>query len=124
MTRPTCPSSHPAPGAQILAVETKSGELAYVSTPIVLNEDTAERLTEQSGARPLIRFSGPCQESRCKQWTGTRCDVADRVVQQLVPLTRRGSLPVCGIRSTCRWYAQNGRGACEVCSDVRTVVQD
>ena len=51
---------------------------------------------------------------------GTRCSLAERIVSQLVPSV--DALPVCQIRSTCRWYAEQGGAACMRCTQVVTMI--
>jgi hypothetical protein len=57
-------------------------------------------------------------EHRCMQWAGNRCGLIDRVVEHFGPGADEDPLPKCGIRSTCRRFAQQGRAACESCPEV------
>ncbi len=114
----TCPSRSCEEGVHLLGVMTASGRLAYVSSPIRIGASFVDRVAE---ARPeqRFRFSGPCVESSCPNWTGDSCAVAEVVIaeaQRGRPVTSR--LPQCTIRRTCRWFAQHGGDACSVCPSV------
>lgn len=117
-----CPSYRPEPGARILAVETEAGVLAYLDEAVELDEEAARRLNEAEEARKHLRLVGPCLESKCGQWAQDRCGVVGKVQDQLVAASRLTRLPPCKIRSSCRWFSQSGRTACEVCAEVRTEI--
>ena len=63
-------------------------------------------------------------EGRCAQWTGSRCGVIDTVLTTPDRPAVPERLPHCGIRSTCRWYAQSGAEACAVCPLVITDLRE
>jgi hypothetical protein len=111
----SCPSAPCVDGALLLGVMTPSGRLAYVRPPAKIDAEFTAR--EQARGRPesRMRFSLPCIESRCRQWTGTSCGLVDRVIdeEQVAPTAQK--LPACGIRRNCRWYSQRGADACAVC---------
>jgi hypothetical protein len=124
MSAHLCPSYRPESGARVLAVVTSSGALGYLSAPVELDAATAARLTAPGAeeARRRLRLVGSCLEAGCGQWTGNRCGVVDGVHAQLVAVSKATHLPPCSIRRDCRWFAQSGRSACELCASVRTEV--
>jgi len=69
-----------------------------------------------------LRFAGPCVEHRCVQWKGEsgagRCGLIDHAIDSLGITSGAESLPQCGIRSSCRWFAQYNRRACAACPEV------
>jgi hypothetical protein len=72
-----------------------------------------------------FRFSMPCREAGCPQWTGTGCGVVDMALEgaetappETLPSTAATPLPACAIRRTCRWYFQRGAAACAVCPSI------
>jgi hypothetical protein len=67
----------------------------------------------------VFRLAGRCEESRCKHFDGTRCQLAVRIVEALSPVVER--LPPCSIRTTCRWHHQEGAAACFRCPQIVTV---
>jgi len=115
----TCPSAPPEPGAMLFGIIAGKGEVVYISPNIPLNPGLLDGFA-QSGM-PLenrLRFASPCLQHRCVQWTGNRCGLIDRAVEGSAPDETDATLPKCGIRSTCRWFAQHGRTACAACPEV------
>jgi hypothetical protein len=50
------------------------------------------------------------------QWADGRCGLADRIMTDLADLEAAAeNLPRCGIRATCRWFAQHRTSACHAC---------
>ena len=116
----TCPSSSCTPGNLLLGIVRPDGTLAQVRPPLELDETFVARA--RAGERvpeARMRFAGPCVTSRCRQWTGERCGVADLVASSAaaVPAAPAG-LPPCSIRATCQWWAQRGADACRICPAV------
>jgi hypothetical protein len=112
----TCPSSTCSPGHQLIGVVGPTGHMGYVSPPLEIDADFVERASRRTDVPPeaRFRFAGPCVESRCAQWSEGACSVISRVVEHVDSPTA-DALPVCGIRSSCRWFSQEGRAACERC---------
>ena len=114
----TCPSAPPDADSVLLGIVAAPGQIVYITpnppvTPQLL--DTFER----QGIPPenRLRFAGPCMEHNCVQWAGSRCGLIDRVVDHFGERDS-AELPKCGIRNTCRWFAQHGRNACTSCPEV------
>jgi len=114
-----CPSAPPEQGSVLLGIVSAPGQIVYITpnpavTPEMLNT------FEKNGVVPenRLRFAGACMEHRCMQWADNRCGLIDRVVDHFGPADGEDPLPKCGIRSTCRWFAQQGRAACEACPEV------
>jgi hypothetical protein len=115
----TCPSAPPEPGSVLLGIVAAKGEIAYITPNIPVTQEMLDTF-EKNGVPPenRLRFAGPCMGHRCVQWVGTRCGLIDRVVDHFGDRESTGPLPKCGIRSTCRWFAQHGRAACSSCPEV------
>jgi len=115
----TCPSYSCQVGASLLGVMTSSGRLAFIEAPIKIDTEFIAQAREMGRPEARFRFSGPCIQAACPQWTGERCAVADMVVEaedsQAVLASPESPLPACAIRGSCRWYAQRGESACRVC---------
>src|SRR5215469_14861461 len=119
----TCPSGPAEPGSVLLGMVVEPGQVAYLSPNIPV---TAEWLGEIAASGiPIenrMRFACKCMESRCRQWNGDasggRCGLVDRAVEALSITEGREDLPNCGIRPTCRWYAQHQAKACAACPEV------
>ena len=74
--------------------------------------------------RPLnerFRFASPCATKGCANWSGHHCMVLDiaRQFTDLQPVTSE-TLPACAIRPECRWFAQDGAAACQMCPKIKT----
>jgi hypothetical protein len=118
-----CPSSTCAEGALLLGILTSSGRIAYVQPPTRVDAEFVARAKERGHPERAFRFSSPCVEGRCPQWTGEHCGLGELVAKQAhdVQTSEPAGLPACSIRSSCRWYFEQGRAACAVCP---TVVAD
>ena len=92
-----------------------------------LNEDVpvTEELLGQTGSvlpTRVFRLAGNCEERRCAHFDGERCNLVTRIVKLLPPVV--DALPVCLIRSTCRWFEQEKSAACVRCPQVVTELSD
>ena len=128
--RLACPSGPCHEGGSVIGVMTGQGRLAYLPMPVVMDAAFAAGLQEAGHPERRYRFSQPCVESACSQWTGGGCAVVDHVLDEppdsgcaghQLPAEPEGSLPTCGIRRDCRWFAQRGAAACLICP---TIVAD
>jgi hypothetical protein len=115
-----CPSARAEPGAGLLGVVGEDGIMGLLKDPIPIDQSFIDTVSE-SGLRPeqRFRFTAPCVEERCTQWSGCKCTVIDQVQAQLEPVDEHALRP-CGIRSACRWFVQAGPEACKVCLFVIT----
>ncbi len=80
-----CPSALARPGAALIGVVQADGTVALLGRPLPA---TAAFLAEaRRGREPerRFRFAAPCVEAECRQWTGGRCGVIDRVVGPSAP---------------------------------------
>lgn len=121
-----CPSSRCHEGAILLGIVLADGRVAFARDRLVVDDAFVQNATTE-GSRPpesRFRFSSPCAQAACLQWTGSRCGVIDAVLKDVrdQPLQpEAGSpLPDCSIRHHCRWFEQAGAAACAVCDLVVT----
>jgi hypothetical protein len=110
-----CPSGPCQEGAILLGVMTPSGRLAYVQPPTKISAEFVARARAMGRPEARFRFSVPCREAGCPQWTGDGCAVVDMVIDATAVDPACSSLPTCAIRHSCRWYSQRGPAACSVC---------
>lgn len=116
-----CPSARSQNGSSLIGVVGGNGIVDYLGKPWPIDRDFVDA-TEMSEAKGRhFRFAATCIEAKCVHFSNSRCGVSDAM---LVHLAEQASLhtPKCGIRSQCRWFAQNGLQACKVCSLVITEV--
>lgn len=119
----TCPSAPVEPGSVLFGMVLEPGRVAYLSPSVPATTELLDTLA--SGGVPVenrLRFAGPCFERGCVQWVegggGGRCGLADRAIATLSITSGLADLPRCGIRATCRWYAQHKAKACAACPEV------
>ena len=110
-----CPSAPCIEGALLVGVRTDSGRLAYVQPPTRVNAEFVARARAMGRPESRFRFSLPCIEAGCSQWTGSGCGLADMLVEHESAVPAATHLPACAIRRTCRWFAQHAADACAVC---------
>jgi len=89
--------------------------LGKLSIPV-----TEELLALSGPAKPtqIFRIAAPCAGGSCKHFKDNNCSLAKRIVEGIAPVVN--GLPPCQIRSTCRWFRQEGREACFRCPQVVT----
>jgi len=119
----TCPSAPPEPGSVLLGVVAGKGQLAYLKPNPPVTPELLVSLTQQGvPIENRIRFAGPCMEHHCVQWQGAagtgRCGLIDHAIDVLAIQSGAETLPHCGIRDTCRWFAQHRREACAACPEI------
>lgn len=107
-----CPSTAATAGARLLGVVGEDGRVGYISPTIVLDDVLIERMGS-TGLEKRFRFTGPCVEHNCPNWSRGRCGVIDEFIEELPAQTK--ALPHCAIRKSCRWFSQVGSQACFRC---------
>jgi hypothetical protein len=121
----SCPSAQPdMDGARVFGLIEGSAEaprIAYLKESAVVDEAILENLGPLEPTQ-VFRFAAKCEESRCAHFNGTRCTLAERIVEKLEPVV--DVLPPCLIRPTCRWHAERGPAACLRCPQVVTMIPE
>ena len=118
-----CPSAQPQLRGSVVfaSIENQSpGQgVAFLRSSFPVSEGTMLALAGgMLHANQMFRFAAPCEQAGCTNWSGTRCRVAERLVQ-ILPVASI-ELPACVIRPDCRWFAQEGKSACMRCPQVVT----
>ena len=121
----SCPSAPAVEGrSALLGVVGRDGRLVYTASSPQVSADLLGALTaDGQSPEAVARFSGRCVNAGCAFWAGDACraiDVAHAELDPHVPQRESSELPECGIRPTCRWWAQEGPSACRVCAYVTT----
>ena len=115
-----CPSAQPgAKTARIYGVLTGPAEdrrVGYLTQSLPV---TPGLLALSGPALPteLFRIAAPCANGACRHFNGA-CTLAKRIVASLPAVV--DALPPCQIRSTCRWFLQEGKAACFRCPLIAT----
>lgn len=119
----SCPSAQPDMAqARVFGVVAGARDEPRVAYLKRSAQVTPELLAELGDRDPtsVFRYSGRCEEHRCAQFDGTRCTLAQRIVETLAAVVDQ--LPSCQIRRSCRWHAEEGQAACLRCPQVVTRV--
>jgi hypothetical protein len=116
-----CPSAQPTvEGARIFGVMTGTPEAArvgYLSESVPVS-DKLLALSGEAKPTQLFRIAAPCANGGCKHFQSNICTLAQRIVEGVPAVVN--ALPACQIRSTCRWFRQEGKEACFRCPQVTT----
>jgi hypothetical protein len=98
------------------------GKLIRIAPPIPIDRSFVESANEGRAPLKRFRFTADCAEDRCGQWRDGKCGVAEQALISLAEFagTDDARMPACAIRSTCRWFAQEGSRICGACSHVTT----
>jgi hypothetical protein len=114
-----CPSAPCTVGALLVGVMTESGRLAYVQPPTRIDSEFVANAQAKGRPESRFRFSLPCIEAACPQWSGSGCGLGDMLIEEHSndpPTPTR--LPACAVRHTCRWFAEHAAQACAICPSV------
>jgi hypothetical protein len=114
-----CPSAEPEMDGSVIF-----GMVVGTATaPKLLHFDRVkqippELLALESPVKPteIFRIAATCIENGCEHFDGTNCRLTSRIIDELPAVTVQ--IPACPIRSTCRWWHQEGVSACQRCQQV------
>jgi hypothetical protein len=121
----SCPSAQPGmKRPRLLGVVgiTADGPRVIYLNEVVDAGPSVLAMTESIAPTRVFRLAAACETTRCAHFSGERCELAARIVSGLKPVV--DVLPVCTIRSSCRWYQQEGRAACLRCPQVVTELDE
>ncbi len=117
----SCPSSVAKPGATLLGMVNDNGILGYIETAVEIDESFIEQAGEGAALERSFRFSSKCATTSCRQWQEGKCGVIEKVMNMNPDWhLSNPQLPSCSIRSTCRWFSQEGARACSYCPYIIT----
>lgn len=121
--RLTCPSGQPdMEQARVIGVVAGTPEvprIAYLKAEAVI---PASQLPDVGAlaVTEVFRFAAHCEEHRCSQFADGRCSLGQRLVDGVDPVV--DALPSCTIRTSCRWFHEQGSAACVRCPQVITLI--
>jgi hypothetical protein len=114
----SCPSGRCRDQALLIGIVRPDGSVAYLGAPLEIDEEFVAIAARGRTPESRFRFSEPCAQGACGHWAEDRCGLVEQLMEAAPTSGSDGSLPRCGIRSTCVWFAQRGSAACAVCPHV------
>jgi hypothetical protein len=118
---PLCPSARPEmEGSVVFGVIVGTSEeprLAHLTEPRLVTDDLLA-LADPVTPTEIFRFAAVCAGDDCQHFDGAKCRIATRIVESFPTVSEQ--LPPCSIRSTCRWWQQEGKSACMRCPQIVT----
>lgn len=118
---PLCPSAQPdmpnSIALGVMAGTIDEPHFVHFHKPQPISEELLA-LAEPVKPTEVFRFAATCMGSGCIHYDGANCRLVQQVVENLPAVAE--TLPPCHIRSSCRWYQQEGKDACLRCPQVVT----
>jgi hypothetical protein len=116
-----CPSARPEMDDSIvfgvIVGTSKEPRLAHLIKPQPVTNDLLA-LADPVTPTEIFRFAAACAENDCQHFDGAKCRLATRIIENLPTVSEE--LPPCSIRSTCRWWQQEGKAVCMRCPQIVT----
>lgn len=116
----SCPSAQPdMAGAVAFGVISGSVDrplVQYLPRSVPVGE-----VMDQLGDAPpgeVLRIGARCEEAACVHNTADQCSLGHRIATVLPAVVQQ--LPRCTLRSTCRWFDEQGGAACLRCPQILT----
>jgi hypothetical protein len=114
-----CPSMLPGLARGVIAKVVKNEErLKFLAEEISVPTSLSLAVDSETVLK-RARFVGLCRTVECGHWTGVSCRLGHAIAS--VEVQSAGELAPCAIRSSCRWFKENGSAACAPCQHVRYV---
>jgi hypothetical protein len=120
----SCPAAPPHwPEAKIFGIAggtIDQPEITFLDEAVPVTPDLLAATTPVS-PREVFRFSADCRKDGCPHWSDEgpgRCTLVSTVLREFDPVVTE--LPPCSVRKSCRWWAQEGRAACQRCAGIPT----
>jgi hypothetical protein len=123
-TQVLCPSAnHKEPNAVLFAVvggTPVQPKVAYLEATQPITDEILA-LAGEVEPTEIFRFAAPCSKTGCQHFSDEKsaCQLAAKVVTLLPAVVNK--LTYCAIRSTCRWWQQEGVAGCQRCPQVVTL---
>jgi hypothetical protein len=120
-----CPAHRCKQGSLLLGARLENGTVAIFPEALAIDAEFIENA--KNSPAPIeerFRFTNKCIEGGCKQWTGTACGVAERVVSFLDTVDEIDPHFPCSIRKNCRWFLQQQYDACKICPYILTEITE
>jgi hypothetical protein len=118
---PLCPSARPEMEDSVvfgvIVGTSEEPRLAHLVKPQPVTHELLA-LADPVAPTEIFRFAASCAGNGCQHFDGAKCRLATRIVENLPTVSEE--LPPCSIRSSCRWWQQEGKAACMRCPQIVT----
>jgi hypothetical protein len=115
-----CPSSTCREGSILLGVVQQNQTITMLNIPLRVDATFVKKLEVQGAPEKKFRFTNKCIKSGCRQWDGSSCGALNFLAASNKHLEEDINLKPCIIRESCRWFHQEGKAACTICTFVVT----
>lgn len=114
-----CPAFPAVEGALIIGVN-EQGTTSFLPRTITIDKDFVS-MTREEPLSEKFRFAGNCARYSCLHFRKGSCHLIQQELLAKSPPVKASELPKCAIRKNCKWYAEKGFYACNVCSRLAQV---
>lgn len=114
----SCPSAPFKKGNSVFAIF-EGDQMTFTDSMIPITEAL---MSESSffSEKTEVRTTMKCVTKGCINWNGKKCTVPDQMSYFFQPLEEISAFKNCPLKTTCRWYAQDGEQSCSICPLIRT----
>lgn len=116
-----CPGAQPdAADAVVFAVRNAVDgvRVGYLASAVKVTPEVLS-LVDEVDPLEVFRIGAPCAGSGCVHFAADRCGLAARISAEVPAAV--DIAPACSLRSTCRWFSQEGTAACLRCPAILTL---
>lgn len=110
-----CPSYYPSKKAKAIGMANKDGIVNFFEKPLAVDEEFIQEAQTNVDLESKFRFSGPCVNKSCKQWSNNKCGLINELEKILENIPKQSAPKSCSISNSCRWRLQEGDKACLTC---------
>lgn len=113
-----CPSAPIKKGHWLLG-KFSEDNLAYQKELVTIDSQLFNTI-KKDGDKTKYRAAMDCATKNCLNWNGNKCTVTDQMSPYLEGKPAPEKHIECSIRSSCRWFHQEGYNACKICPMIKT----
>lgn len=116
-----CPSAPLTNESFLFGRIDKHGQVQYMDGVISVHLNTFEKI---KCPEKHFRFTMPCKSTECAQWQNGKCSIGTTLKLSDISHLDHSISENCAIKSSCRWFYQEGETACYSCKYLRTSTVD
>lgn len=112
-----CPSAPLTDESFLFGKINKKSEVEYMDGVISLSLNAFKEI---KNPEKYFRFTMPCKSNKCRQWENGECSLPSTLQLADISKLDYSISEKCAIKSSCRWFHQEGDIACYTCKYVIT----